>query len=140
MTDKKLFPVDEQQFNKHKEEMQQWIDKEGLEIADIKQFVKDYDEIKQIIDEYATKYNNDVATVYKELDKVAGVTMQQPVNEVINFGFWDIDYNSLTITINIDNGIVLSNYFNGFDAKCSDPWEDIEIDVARSFIGDKTNG
>ena len=56
MTNKKLFPVDEQQFNKHKDEMQQWIDDEGLEIADIKQFVKDYDEIKQIIDEYATKY------------------------------------------------------------------------------------
>lgn len=140
MTDKKLFPVDEQQFNKHKEEMQQWIDNEGLEIADIKQFVKDYDEIKQIIDEYATKYSNDVGHVYVELDKVAGVTMQQTLADVKAFGFWDIDYNSLTITINIDNGIVLSNYFNGFDAKCSDPWEDIEIDVARSFIGDKTNG
>lgn len=135
LNNKKLFKVDEKQFNKYRAEMQQWINNEGLDITDVKQFVKDYDEIKLIIDEYAIKYNNDVEHIYVELEKVAGVSMQQTLADVKAWGFWDIDYKSLTITINIDNGIILSNYFNGFDTKCSDPWEDIEIDVARSFIG-----
>ncbi len=127
----KIFNLTEKQIMNRLTEMALWVEKEGLTFEQIGLWIEDYTTIQKAIEKAVEKYGNDISKVYCELHALKEVSMHQSYIEIIESGFWDLDYKSITVTINIDNGIKISNYFNGYDYTEVEPFDDVEIDVAK---------
>lgn len=112
----------------------------------IKEVVIDFKTLKLMIDQHVSEFkkkrhtyemNDLIEYVYDKLNRVTLITQQQSLNEVKNFGHWDIDFCTITGTIYIDidnnKSLELSEFVNGYTKDFSDPFEDLHVDVLEEI-------
>ena len=111
----------------------------------IKSVVVDFKTLKLMIDKNVQEFKktglkNDlnalIEHVYNKLNRVSLITQQQTLNEVKNFGYWDIDFCDITGTIHVDEknvNLELSEYVNGYTKDFSEPFEDLHADILEEI-------
>lgn len=130
---------------------QQWFDNKevGFNRLNIEHWLFDYGTFKDFLNGVVEKYQhlNTFETfleqVYKTINKLSNVTSNQTLNEVVNFGYWDINFGSICATISIDKEnfiIKLSDYYNGYakenGTELSEPFEDLEYNTLEQFYNE----
>lgn len=128
---------------------QQWLDNKevGFDKLNIEHWLFDYGTFRDFFYSVVERYQhlNTVETfeifleeVYKTVNKLSNITSNQTLNEVKNFGYWDINFGSICVTIsNYNNILVVSDYYNGYakqdGIELSEPFEDLEYNTLEQF-------
>ena len=111
----------------------------------IREVISDFKTLKKIIDVFVSEHkekrptsdlNDLIEYVYNKLNHIVSITQQQSLNEVKNFGHWDIDFNTITGTIHIDETSIdlgLSEFVNGYPNEMCDAFEDLHVDVLEEI-------
>ena len=112
----------------------------------IREVISDFKALKSVIDENILEFNktslkNDfnalIEHVYNKLRHISCAITQQSLNEIKHFGYWDIDYGTITGTIHLDeenNQLELIEYVNGYPKEFEHPFEDLRIDVLEEVL------
>lgn len=139
-----MFKLTLEQQNKYKEMYLQWLQEENITIDDYKEFVADYTTIKNTVNAFIDEFYNTklektkeniIEYVYNKLKHIICMRQQQKLEEVKHYEYWDIDFNTITITISInDNTLEVSNFFNGYPKNSDDIFEDIEINILEQIV------
>ena len=133
----------------------QWVNNEetGFDLDNINRWLIDFKKFQNYFtacfNKYITLYSNKkvesefdnfLELIYNTVNKYADLSSNQTLNEVKNFFFWDINVNSITVTIVIDKknfNLRLSDYFNGYakidGIELSEPFEDMECTTLKFF-------
>lgn len=139
-----MFKLTKEQQEKYKNQYLQWLQEENITINDYKEFIADYTSIRDVIcdfidDFYVTDLEkiqeNLVEYVYDKLRHVVGVTHAQIKDEILEFGYWNIEFGTVTISLTVENNILkMSNFFNGYPNNSDDIYEDIEINILEEIV------
>lgn len=142
-----MFKLTLEQQEKYKNQYLQWLQEENITIDDYKEFIADYTSIRNTINAFIDEFYNTrlektkenlVEYVYDKLRHVAGVTHAQTKDEILEFGYWDIEFGTVTISLTVENNILkLSNFFNGYPHNSDDIFEDIEINILEGVCENK---
>lgn len=132
----------------------QWMSNEemGFDLDNINHWLRDFTEFTnffvKIVDLYndlmvektEDKFDDFVQYVYNAVNTNKSITSNQTCEEVKENGWWDMNFKSITITVqarrkNFDFRI--SDYFNGYakinGSKLFEPFEDIEYTTLKYF-------
>lgn len=132
----------------------QWADnqEQGFDLDNINRWLRDYkgfvDYFYETFDKYNQFYaektednfNSFLENVYNAVNTQKKTTSNQTLDELKNYGYWDINAGSLTVTICLDRknfDMRVSDYFNGY-AKIGreelfEPFEDMEYTTLKYF-------
>lgn len=141
-----VWKLTQKQKEKYKQTYLNYIrDYEEFNYDFIKSVVVDFKTLKLMIDKNVREFKktglkNDlnalIEYIYNKLNRVSLITQQQTLNEVKNFGYWDIDFCDITGTIHIDKenvNLELSECVNGYTKDFSEPFEDLHADILEEI-------
>ena len=112
----------------------------------IREVISDFKTLKSVIDESILEFNklcpkgdfkDLIEHVYDRLRHTSCAITQQSLNEIKYFGAWDIDYDTITGTIHLDeetNQLELIEYVNGYPKEFEYPFEDLRVDVLEEIL------
>lgn len=136
-----VWVLTKEEKEKYKQKYQSYMENyKSFDRCFIDKVINDFNALKNTIDYNISKchsadLNDLIEYVYNGLKRQLIVIHCQTLNEVKNFGFWDIDYGSITGTIYIsENKIELSEIVSAYVDNEFEPYEDLHIEVLKEMF------
>lgn len=129
----------QEQKDKYKKTYESYINKNFNKLF-ISEVISDFNALKKLIDYNISKCNSTdinevIECVYNNLKRYSKISHCQSLNEVKNFGMWDINYGCITGTICIrENKIELSEFINAYVDNEFEPYEDLHADILQEVL------
>lgn len=124
----------------------------GFDLDNINHWLRDFTEFTNIFTKYVDIYldfytertdnnfENFAKNIYNAVTNNKSFTSHTEFKDIINYGYWDVDFKSISVTIGTNPKFFEFNippYFNGYvkenGIELSEPFEDIEYTTLKYF-------